>query len=289
MSEKSRNDLRTNFFFGVVGVISLVYLARSFVTVVETGKSIATIVADGTLGAVFGFLISKLLSLQGLAKGEVQEQVMATNRLHQQAVEDVVSVIDRLDQWCEMKNMENIEMCKRRILAAQGIKYEEYLVGLYTLTVDGVSKQVVLRELPPAKRWAVHKANRLRLTPLTAGALTAECHKNDDQYDFGMDKHAYERRRDLGQILSKVGCGLLFGYFGVRLITEFSWEGLIWTALQLAALLAMGAVAYMRAYFFVVDYDRHRIIRKIDNLQKFKIWSEHNEAKSNRVDQVVPQ
>lgn len=288
MNEKTRNELRTNVFFGVVALISIVYLARSFVTVVETGKSVAAIVADGALGAVFGFLISKLLSLQGLAKGAVQERVVETNRLHQQAVEDVVPVIDRLDVWCEMKNAENVEMCKRRILAAQGLRYEEYLTGLYTLTEEGVSKQVAYRQLPRAKRAAVRRADRLRLTPLTAGALTAECRHSADQYDFGMDKHAYERRRDLGQIASKVGCGLLFGYFGVRLLTEFSLESLIWTALQLAALLAMGAVAYLRAYFFVVDYDRHRIIRKIDNLQKFKIWSERNETQSNRMDQVVP-
>jgi len=289
MNEKMRNELRTNVFFAVVAVISIVYLARSFVTVVETGKSVAAILADGALGAVFGFLISKLLSLQGLAKGEVQEQVVATNRAHQQALEDVLGALDRLDAWCEMKNQENVEVSKRRILAAQGVRYEEYLKGLYTLLVDGEERQVSAKELPRAKKRAVRKADRLRLTPLTAGALTAECNKSADTYDFGMDKHAYERRRDIGQILSKVGCGLLFGYFGVRLMSEFSIESLIWTALQLAALLAMGAVAYMRAYFFVVDYDRHRIKRKIDNLQKFKIWSEHNETQSDRMDKVVPQ
>ena len=284
MNENVRQELRTNVFFGVVALISLVYLARGFVTVVETGKSVAEILADGALGAVFGFLISKLLSLQGLAKGEVQKDVVATNRLHQAAVEDVVPVLDKLDEWCEIKNEENIRVCKRRILASQGVRYEDYLTGAYTLVEGGEEKKVPLEDLPRAKRRAVHRADRLRLTPLTAGALTTECHKSRYQYDFGMDKHAYERRRDLSQILSKVGCGLLFGYFGVRLLAEFSWESLIWTALQVAALLAMGAVSYMRAYFFVVDYDRHRVIRKIDNLQKFKIWSEQNEKKPSGVD-----
>jgi hypothetical protein len=135
----------------------------------------------------------------------------------------------------------------------------------------------------------VRRCDRLRLTPLTAGALTADTTKPLDPYDFGMDKHAYERRRDLSQLLSKIGCGLLFGYFGVRLLSDFSWDSLIWTALQVAAFLAMGAVAYMRAYFFVVDYDRHRIIRKIDNLQKFKLWSEQHEKEPSQLDEMVSQ
>ena len=287
MNEKMRRELRSNVFFIVVALISLVYMARSFVTVVETGKSVLEIVADGALGAVFGFLISKLLSLQGLAKGEVQEQVVATNRLHAEVVESIVPVIDRLDAWCEMKNAENVRVCKSRVLATEGLTYEEYLADAYTIVEEGRPRQVSKSGLTPAKRRAVQRADRLRLTPLTAGALTADGAKALDPYDFGMDKEAYERRRDMRQIVSKVGCGLLFGYFGVRLLTDFSLDSLIWTALQLAALLAMGAVAYLRAYFFVVDYDRHRIIRKIDNLQKFKIWSESNEKESSQLDEMV--
>lgn len=288
MNEKMRNELRSNVFFIVVGLIAVVYMSRSFVTVVETGKSVWEILADGALGAAFGFLISKLLSLQGLEKGEKQESVQSTVRLHQQAVEAVVPVIDRLDRWCEMKNEENLKVGKSRILARQGIRYEEYCRGIFTIVVDGNLVQTTVKGLPWRKKQAVRKADRLRLTPLTAGALTADGSKPNDVYDFGPDKHAYERRRDLGQILSKVGCGLLFGYFGVRMLNEFSWENLIWTALQTAALLAMGATAYLRAYFFVVDYDRHRIIRKIDNLQKFKIWSETYEKESSQMDEVVP-
>ena len=40
MNEKMRNELRSNVFFIVVGLIALVYMSRSFVTVVETGKSV---------------------------------------------------------------------------------------------------------------------------------------------------------------------------------------------------------------------------------------------------------
>ncbi len=287
MNEKFRKELRSNVFFALVAVVCLVYMARSFVTVVETGKTVAEILADGALGAAFGFLISKLLSLQGLAKGEAQSQVVATNKLHGEVVESIVPVIDRLDAWCEMKNEENLRLTKSRILARQGLQYADYLEGVYTVMIDGKLCRLTAKQLPSARRKAVRRADRLRLTPLTAGALTSDAVKPNDPYDFGMDKHAYQRRRDLGQIFSKIACGMLFGYFGVRLIADFSWEGLIWTALQVSSLLAMGAVAYMRAYFFVVDYDRHRVIRKIDNLQKFKVWSEQNETKSSEMDTMV--
>lgn len=287
MDERVRKQLNNNIFFVLVAVISAVYMARGFVTIFETGKTIWEILADGAIGALFGFLVSKLLSLQGIAKGEINEQVQATTRLHADVVESVVPVIDKLDAWCESKNEEAVKMARSRILAAQGLQYSDYLMDMYTIVEEGKTRAVAYRNLPRAKRRAVRRARRLRLTPLTAGALTSDCNRPFDPYDFGMDKHVYQRRRDLSQVVSKVCCGLLFGYFGVRLITDFSWEGLIWMALQVTAFLAMGAVSYLRAYFFVVDYDRHRIIRKIDNLQKFKVWSEQHEKESSDMDKVV--
>ena len=287
MNEKLRNELRTNVFFAVVGIICLVYLVRGFVTVVEKGKTVWEILADGALSAGVGFLVSKLLSLQGLAKGACHPQVVATTRLHADTVESVADRIDRLDRWCELKNEENLRVGRSKVLATAGLSYEEYLVDCYTLYHAGEAVTVGYEGLPPAKRRAVRRARRLRLTPLTAGALTSDCVHTADPYDFGPDKRRYERRRDLAQVASKVACGLLFGYFGVQLLTDFGWEGLIWTAIQVAAFVAMGCVSYLRAYYFVVDYDRHRVIRKIDNLQKFKVWSEQHEKERNELEEMV--
>lgn len=272
--EKTKDTLKLNAFWIVVAAVCCVYMARGFVTIVETGKTVGEILADGALSACFGFLISKLLSLQGLAKGEMNEQVRMTKALHGSTVESVSKHIDKLDEWCALKNEEARRSMQIKLLAAAGVSYSEWVAGSYTVRENGVVKQVDAGALPRDKRRAVRRATRLRLTPLTAGSLTSDGSKGEDPYNFGTDKRGYERRRDLRQWMNKLVCGLAFGYFGVQLIDGFSWASLVWAAVQVAVFLSMGMIAYLQAYFFVVDVDRHRVIRKIDNLQKFAVWSE---------------
>lgn len=274
MMEKTKNFVRSNVFFFVVATACLLYLARGLVEIVETGKSVPEILADGALSAIFGFLVSKLLSLQGLAKGESNQGVLATNKLHGETVEGIAPYINHLDEWCEEQSRQSLVMARTKILAEAGIAYEDYCKGLFPVIIAGETKWVPARELPRDKRRVIAKARRVKLTPLTASALTSDGGKTRDPYDFGPDKKGYERRRDAKQWISKVVTGLLFGYFGVKLIENLSWSSLIWTALQVAVIVLMGMISYLNAYFFVVDVDRHRVIRKIDVLQKYLAYAE---------------
>ena len=221
--------------------------------------------------------------MQGMVKGSLNEQVLATNRLHAEAVEAITPYIDRLDFWCNLRNAEAAKIERIKLLSSAGISIEEYEGDCYTVLVEGEKRNVDYSHLPKHKKRVVRRAKKLRLTPLSSGALTTDGGKVGDPYDFGPDRSAYMRRRDAKQIAGKVVCGVCFGYFGVQLITDFSWAALIWTALQVAVYLTMGAIAYLQAYTFVVDVDRHRVIRKIDNLQKFKVWSEQHEQERTQM------
>lgn len=268
--EKTKDFLRLNLFFIVVGLACVVYVIRGLVNIVETGKTVAEIIADGALSALFGFFISKLLSLQGLAKGELDERVLKTNRLHSQKVEEISEKICYLDEWCERKNQEALKNVQTKILANAGIAYSEFLEGRYKIINKEGYELVLECELPKYKRRAVKKARRIKLTPLSSSVLTSDGGKREDPYNFGQDKKSYSRRRDEKQLLSKVICGLLFGYYGVTMITDFSWSDLIWTAIQVTIFLVMGMISYLQSFFFVVDEYRHRVIKKIDNLEKFQ-------------------
>lgn len=268
--EKTKDFLRLNLFFIVVALACVVYVIRGLVNIVETGKSVAEIIADGSLSAIFGFFISKLLSLQGLAKGELDERVLKTNKLHSQKVEEISERICLLDQWCERKNCEALKSAQAKILANAGISYSEFQEGRYKIITRDGFDIVLEEELPKNKKRAVKKARRVKLTPLTSSVLTSDGGKREDPYNFGQDKKGYSRRRDERQLISKIICGLLFGYYGVTMITDFSWSDLIWTAIQVTIFLVMGMIAYLQAFFFVVDEYRHRVIKKIDNLEKFE-------------------
>ena len=278
MMDKTKSFVKSNVFFLVVATACLLYMARGFVEIVETGKTIPEILADGALSAIFGFLVSKLLSLQGIAKGEANPEVAATARLHGETVETISRYIDRLDEWCEMQSAQSLRIAQAKVLAVEGIAYDDFVKGLYPVTVEGEVRFLPMAALSKPKRKAIIKAKRVKLTPLTASSLTSDGGKNKDPYDFGIDKKKYEFRRDAKQWVSKAVCGLLFGYFGVKLIENWSWSSLIWTALQVAVIVLMGMISYLNAYFFVVDVDRHRVIRKIDILQKFEAYAEVNYA-----------
>lgn len=268
--EKTKDFLRLNLFFIVVAIACIVYIIRGLINIVETGKTVAEIIADGSLSAIFGFFISKLLSLQGMAKGELDERVLKTNKLHSQKVEDISRRICLLDEWCERKNQEALKSAQTKILASEGISYQEFEEGRFRLIRKEGFDIVLEDELPKAKKKAVKRARKVKLTPLTSSVLTSDGGKREDPYNFGQDKKGYERRRDEKQLITKVICGLLFGYYGVTMITNFNWSDLIWTAIQVTIFLVMGMIAYLQAFFFVVDEYRHRVIKKIDNLEKFE-------------------
>lgn len=291
--EKTKDFLRLNLFFFVVALACVVYIVRGFVEIVETGKTVWEIIADGFVSALFGFLISKLLSLQGLEKGSKAEEVMDTNLLHSKTVLKITPKIYLLDEWCEMKNKEALRIEQSKILATSGISYEDFKKGLYrTITLEG-EKYLPEQALDKVRRKTIKKARKIRLTPLTASSLTADGEKANDPYNFGLNKKEFALRRDGRQIISKIMCGVLFGFYGVRLITEFNVANLIWTAIQVVLFLVMGVISFLQAYSFVTDEYRARIIRKIDNLIKFDnevtglMLENFKGEKNEKLDEVV--
>lgn len=286
--EKTKDFLKINLFFIVVAVACAVYIVRGFVNIVETGKTVGEIIADGFVSALFGFFISKLLSLQGIAKGENDPNVINTNMLHARAVEKISPKIYLLDEWCEQKNAEAKRNAQTKILAVAGITINEFERGVYRVfDKDGEcfkSEDMLSKE----KRKAIRRARRVSLTPLSASSLTSDGGNKNDPYYFGLEKREYSLRRDGKQVISKILCGLLFGYYGVKLIADFNVADLIWTAIQVALFLIMGVISYLQSYFFIVDEYRHKIIKKIDNLEKFNNQTGVVDEKQ-RLDQVVLQ
>jgi hypothetical protein len=56
----------------------------------------------------------------------------------------------------------------------------------------------------------------------------------------------------------------------VKLIEDFSWGALIYTGIQTAIFLVIGGIALLKAYIFVTEEQREAMIKKINNLEKFR-------------------
>ena len=292
MGEKAREFLKKNIGYMVVGLVSAIYIATSVITMGKTGKTFGEIVADGAIVLFLGMFINRIFDLQGMMNGDREVRVQETIRLHGEAVVRISPYLDRLDKWCEDKNDEALKMQRTKILASEGMRYDVYFdekggAKPFFVNKDRL-KDKFLRVDEIKRLRCFRKALRLKLTPLTASGLTSEGGKKQDPYYLGRTKSQYERGATISDVITKVIIACLFGYYGAELVQDFSYADLIWKALQIGIFFITGVIKMYQSYMFVVDEYRGRIVKKIDNLQKFENYinfEKTTEVEENGVEQ----
>ena len=273
MNEKVKDFFKQNVGYFVVALVSAVYIATAFITIDETGKTIGEIVADTAIVFFLGFFINRVFDLQGMMNGDRDERVQMAIVTHGETVVKISPYIDKLDDWCKLKNEENLKVQRTRVLASEGMRYEDYF------NEDGSAKDFkpdeeklknkTLRKTEKARIRCFKKALHLKLTPITAGALTSEGGKKQDPYNFGRTKGQYETQTSVRDIITKICIAGIFGYYGVRLIQDFNYATLIWNGLQVAIFLIMGCIKMYNSFMFVTGEYRTRIVNKTNNLEMF--------------------
>lgn len=273
MNEKIRDFFKQNIGYFIVALVSIVYIATAFITVDETGKTIGEIIADTAVVFFLGLFINRVFDLQGMMNGDRDERVQMAIVTHGETVVKISPYIDKLDDWCKLKNEENLKVQRTRVLASEGMRYEDYF------NEDGSAKDFkpdeeklknkTLRKTEKARIRCFKKALHLKLTPITAGALTSEGGKKQDPYNFGRTKGQYETQTSVKDIITKICIAGIFGYYGVRLIQDFNYATLIWNGLQVAIFLIMGCIKMYNSFMFVTGEYRTRIVNKTNNLEMF--------------------
>lgn len=273
MNEKIRDFFKQNIGYFIVALVSIVYIATAFITVDETGKTIGEIIADTAVVFFLGLFINRVFDLQGMMNGDRDERVQMAIVTHGETVVKISPYIDRLDEWCKLKNEENLKVQRTRVLTSEGMRYEDYF------NEDGSAKDFkpdeeklknkTLCKTEKARIRCFKKALHLKLTPITAGALTSEGGKKQDPYNFGRTKGQYETQTSVRDIITKICIAGIFGYYGVRLIQDFNYATLIWNGLQVAIFLIMGCIKMYNSFMFVTGEYRTRIVNKTNNLEMF--------------------
>lgn len=283
--DKVKDFFRTSIGYVAIFILCALYLCVSFVSISKTGKTILEIIANTSLAFIFGICLNSIFELQGILDGDRDPRMMATSKLHAEAIDRISPNIEELSDWCDMRNANAIKMQRVRMLAAHGLKYED------CFTKDGVAlpyvpaSYAVSQNLSARRRRKEEKriskaekrrykcyeqATRLTITPLTASVLTSEGGRPNDPFYLGRTKLEYEKTQTLKTITTRVITAVIFGYYGASLIENFKWSSLIWVILQIGIFAACGVISYYSAMMFVTDEYRGRIIKKIDNLQAFE-------------------
>jgi len=272
---KARAFFLNNLGFILVTVVVVVYLFRGLILLDETGKNAQQILIDSAIAWVVGFTIGRMLELQGFLSGDKAENVKRTKELHAQTTISVSKDIEVLDKWCEEQTALALKVARTQILSDAGLKYHTYFTDDGEIIDEAleipVSENKIKEERNKAKRKAIHKAVACKITPLTTNSLTTSYQtKKHDPYNFGKTKAEYSRKSTIYAAIQKIILGVSFGYYGVKLIEDFSWGLLIYTGIQTAIFLVIGGIALLKAYIFVTEEQREAMIKKINNLEKFR-------------------
>lgn len=279
----------------VIILACLIYIARGIITVEETGKTVMQILGDGFLALFFGVFINNVFALQGMMDAERNEKLISTNQKHAEIVDDISDNIDKLDEWCHKKNIEALKMARIRILSTAGLKYEKCFdeegvakpLSSLDLNFDCTSKEE--KKIVKEKLKCFKKACKIKLTLLTTNSLTSEGGRDYDPYYLGETKKQHKRKEVTIDFISKFGIAVIFGVYGAKFVSSFSWAFLIWTALQVILFLIMGVVKLYTNYMFMIDDYRSRVIKKIDNLTKFKDYIGLKKSTNNGETNTVTQ
>lgn len=293
--ESVRSYAKNNAGYFAVALLVLAYTATALFQIGKSDKSVWHIVADGTTAMLLGVAVARLLSLQGILRGKQNAGYLATATLHAEVVKEIAPFIGRLDGWCKRKTAEMLRQLRERLLLSGGLKYEE------CFDENGVAIPLPFREIPcellpcegkksdalkllekrkaaqlkvwkreeKKRRRCYERAVRASITPLIGSVLTGSAVKSEDPFDFGKGVAEYEAANVRSGAVSRILSACLFGYFGVDLVKEFTWEELFYRLLQVAIALAFGVVQQYRSFLYVTEEKRGYDIKKIDYLQMF--------------------
>ena len=208
----------------------------------------------------------------GIRRGEEDERTLSALKAHSEIVNEIVDRIDLLDEFCERENKIAIKRIRTKILSRVGLKYDD------CFDENGICKELRLTLAKENRRKnreikkAYVKAVRLKINELTSGSLTSDGGRNDDPFNFGKSKGGYSKTRSLSDIFVRIAMAIIFGYFGVSLVSEINFATVIWNTLQIVMYVSSGIIGMYSAFMWIVEDYRQGINKKTDYLKKFKLF-----------------
>ncbi|MBQ4107820.1 MAG: hypothetical protein IJC80_00320 [Clostridia bacterium] len=273
-------------YFAVM-LVSLAYIGSSFIIISKTGKSALEIIASGVISMTVGLLINGVFRSMGVSRGECDEKTLQTAKLYSQSIDEISPYFDRLEEFCERENKRETKRVRCQILASGGLRYSDFydedgIVTSYNCELYGDSeiaeakgrRRRQMKRTNRKRKRAFERAAKIKIKQLTPSVLTCEGVKENNPFDFGKSKREYSSQKNLSDAIGRIVMAVIFGYFGVSLVSEVNPAVLIWNTLQIVMYVSSGILQMYSSYFWVVDEHRAGVIKKIDYLQKFKVYAQ---------------
>jgi hypothetical protein len=270
--------------FAAVALICAIYVWSEFLNIEETGKTVHAIIFDGAAAFAAGISIQVMCSTLGIFWGRSDPGVSAAEKEHEQTVKEVSDAngMDALNDWCREENDRNKRFQRTRILADVGLSYGqcfdergtplEYDAAMPKwdeIKTRGLRMWAVYRRIARDRMKAFRKAVFLRLSELSAGELTGEGRRGSDPFYMGRGVGEYQKQTTAKSMVSKVITSLVFGYYSMDMLMDFSWTVMLGRLAQVLLFLVFGIFSFTGAVSYMTGEFRERIRAKVGHLQRF--------------------
>lgn len=306
--EKFKNGVINSIGFIVVGAVVVVFMAKNFVEIGESGKTVSEIIADGIFALVFGWAIKMLLGYQGILSGMNSKKVLDTLNQQATAIKKIECYLPLLPKFCDRENAELRIKRRKLILSKELISYEDVFcddssrlqevikekcenIRDDTTRIDAKDLRSKLRQAKlffkrKLKKRAilrcVRKANNVHFAELTQHSLTTDGGRNNNPYKFPEPLAKHISKKAVLSLPISILFAIVFGYYGYRLVDNPTWATVIGGLIQIGSFLAVGTLQFLKEYLYSTDTYRKGTVRKIDILERF-----YAEASTGK-DFVVP-
>ena len=279
LSTKVVSWFKDNISTIAIVIVSLVYVLYGLIVIKETGKTVTQIAAESGISLAYGWLIKSLLNNQGIANGEKSKTFLKTKNFYSNLVDSVAPIQHYLSSFCEMQNEENLRKAQTSILRSELINYDDFING-----------KIDYKKLSKEKKKAYNRAKHFKITLISETILLSDCrHFIETEKDLNVNKQTYLKKSNSSMLIMMLATALIFGYFGIDKNAGFNVEGAVWSLVQVAFYLGIGAVQYFQGYTFMTDSYKTSLIRKSNYLEKFKnMYNEDpNRFKAFKQDYVI--
>lgn len=304
--DKFKDWLLNNLGFIVSFGAIAVFIARNFVKIANTGKTISEIIADGLFALFFSWAISTLLGYQGILSGRKDPRMIQTLKDYGSTIKNMEPYSPLLGSFCDMKNAENRIKRRRRILSRKHLEYEDVFTddqtrineiikgrmaaieaGENTIDVGDMASRRRKKALKKRMRReraeiykCIKKANDISLSELTEESLTTDNVNSKDPYKFSSPLGRWIARRRIASLPFSIAIALVLGYYGYEFIKNPSIEAIIGGLIQVSIFLCFGVWQFLVSYIHTIDTYRKSIAYKINIINEFIVLAgERNGAK----------
>lgn len=269
--DKMRQTIQNYMYFLIVIVMCAIYIFYGLLTIDPSGKSIIEIFRDGAVNLIFGWIIGKLLSMQGYSDGGRLKILEDIRIEHRQKTIDINSFVDRIEDFIKERNEIDKREYQISVLSSEALLYQDFIEGKladYKTNKEKYSK---------SQRFAIYRAYHCKIRLLRSDTiLNGENVSFKSKNDLGETQKENSKKGDAKAMFSRVATALFFGYFGISMLEGFNWANLIWTSIQAAIFLSSGLMRYFNAFNFMKDNMVERYKKQINFIDMFENWNRNN-------------